>query len=72
LLAVTGRRLALLGVLAVVPKASMSTVAGCRVAGPCGWIATYGNFSWCGLCAGPAQRLEGSGCAVRGWRAEPL
>jgi Zn-dependent protease with chaperone function len=43
---VTGRRLALLGVLAAVPIACLSTVAGCRMAGPCGWIASQGNFWW--------------------------
>src|SRR2546428_3774725 len=42
----TGRRLALLGSLAVVPIACMSTIAGCSTAGPCGWIATCGDFWW--------------------------
>ncbi|MHB8588074.1 MAG: M56 family metallopeptidase [Candidatus Dormibacteraceae bacterium] len=42
----TGRRLALLGVLAAVPVACLSTVAGCRMAGPCGWIPTQGTFWW--------------------------
>ena len=42
----TGCRLALLGVLAAVPIACLSTVAGCRMAGPCGWIASQGNFWW--------------------------
>src|SRR3989442_12135392 len=42
----TGRRLALLGSLAVVPIACMSTIAGCSTAGPCGWIATRGGFWW--------------------------
>ena len=42
----TGRRLALLGVIAAVPIACLSTVAGCRMAGPCGWIASQGTFWW--------------------------
>ena len=42
----TGRRLALLGVLAAVSIACLSTVAGCQMAGTCGWIATHGNFWW--------------------------
>src|SRR5213594_3894428 len=42
----TGRRLALLGSLAAVPIACMSTIAGCSTAGPCGWIATRGDFWW--------------------------
>ncbi len=41
-----GRRLALLGVLVAVPIACLSTVAGCRSAGPCGWVATHGGFWW--------------------------
>ncbi len=41
-----GRRLVLLGVLAAVPVACLSTIAGCRMAGPCGWIPTHGNFLW--------------------------
>lgn len=40
------RRLALLGVVAGVPIACMSTLAGCRMAGPCGWIGTQGNSWW--------------------------
>jgi Zn-dependent protease with chaperone function len=43
---VTGRRLALLGVLAAVPIACLSTVAGCRSGGPCGWIPAQGTFWW--------------------------
>jgi Zn-dependent protease with chaperone function len=43
---VTGRRLALLGVLVAVPIACLSTAAGCRSGGPCGAIATQGNFWW--------------------------
>ena len=42
----TGRRLVVFGVLAAVPIACLSTVAGCGMAGPCGWIATHGNFWW--------------------------
>jgi len=42
----TGRRLAFLGLLAAVPIACMSTIAGCSTAGPCGWIATRGDFWW--------------------------
>ncbi len=42
----TGRRLALVGLLAVVPTACMSTIAGCRAAGPCDWVVTQGNFWW--------------------------
>ena len=42
----TRRRLALLGVLAAVPLACLSTVAGCRTAGACSWIATQGDFWW--------------------------
>jgi Zn-dependent protease with chaperone function len=43
---VNGRRLALLGVLAAVPIACLTTVAGCQMAGPCGWIPSQGNFWW--------------------------
>jgi Zn-dependent protease with chaperone function len=43
---VTGRRLVLLGVLAAVPVACLSTVAGCRMSGPCGWIPSQGTFWW--------------------------
>jgi beta-lactamase regulating signal transducer with metallopeptidase domain len=43
---VTGRRLVWLSVLAAVPIACLSTVAGCRSAGPCGWIGTHGGFWW--------------------------
>ncbi len=42
----SGRRLALLGVLAAVPIACLSTVAGCRMAGPCGWIPSQVGFWW--------------------------
>lgn len=42
----TGRRLVVLGVLAAVPVACLSTVAGCRMAGPCSWIPTQGTFWW--------------------------
>ena len=42
----TGRRLAFLGLLAAVPIACMRTIAGCSTAGPCGWIATRGDFWW--------------------------
>ncbi len=42
----TGRRLVLLGVLAAVPVACLSTLAGCRMSGPCGWIPTQGAFWW--------------------------
>jgi len=43
---VTARRFALLGILATVPVACLSTVAGCPSGGPCGWIATQGNSWW--------------------------
>ncbi len=36
----------MLGVLAAVPIACLSTVAGCRAVGPCSWIATPGDFWW--------------------------
>lgn len=36
----------MLGVLAAVPIACLSTVAGCRTGGPCGWIATQGSSWW--------------------------
>ena len=42
----TGRRLVLLGVLAAVPVACLSTLAGCRMSGPCGWIPTQDAFWW--------------------------
>ena len=42
----TGRRLVVIGVLAAVPIACLSTVVGCRMAGPCGWLPTHGNFLW--------------------------
>lgn len=42
----TGRRVVVFGVLAAVPIACLSAVAGCGMAGPCGWIATHGNFWW--------------------------
>lgn len=42
----TGRRLALLVVLAAVPIACLTTIAGCRSGAPCGWIATQGNSWW--------------------------
>jgi Zn-dependent protease with chaperone function len=43
---VSGRRLALVSVLAAVPIACLSTAAGCQSAGPCGWIPTQGTFWW--------------------------
>jgi Zn-dependent protease with chaperone function len=43
---VTMRQLPLLGLLAAVPIACMSTVAGCSAAGPCDWIAAHGDFWW--------------------------
>jgi len=43
---VTGRRLALLAVLAAVPIACLSTVAGCQSGGACGWIPTHGTSWW--------------------------
>jgi len=42
----------LLGLLAVVPIACMSTIAGCSAAGPCDWIATHGD-SWSPAAYGP-------------------
>jgi len=42
----TGRRLALLGLLAALPIACMSAVAGCSTTGPCASIATRGDFWW--------------------------
>ena len=42
----TARRIALLGVVAAVPVACLSTVAGCPSGGPCGWIANPGNSWW--------------------------
>ena len=42
----TARKLVTLGVLAAVPVACLSTVAGCRSTGPCGWIAMQGDFWW--------------------------
>ncbi len=42
----TGRRLALLGLLVALPVACMTTVAGCTAAGPCDWIATHREFWW--------------------------
>ena len=39
-----GRRLVLLGVLAAVPVACLSAVAGCQMAGPCSWAAGHGSF----------------------------
>jgi len=43
---VTGRRLVLLAVLAAVPVACLSTVAGCQSGGTCGWIPTQGTSWW--------------------------
>src|SRR6266849_6344338 len=45
-LAVTGRRLVLLAVLAAVPVACLSTVAGCQSGGTCGWIPMQGTSWW--------------------------
>ncbi len=42
----TRRKLLFLSLLAAVPVACLSTVAGCRSAGPCGWIAAGGDFWW--------------------------
>ncbi len=42
----TGRRMALLAVLAAVPIACLSTVVGCQSGGACGWIPTQGTFWW--------------------------
>ncbi len=42
----TGRRLVLLAVLAAVPIACLSTVAGCQSGGACGWIPTQGTSWW--------------------------
>ena len=42
----TGRKLVTLVVLAAVPVACLSTVAGCRSTGPCGWIAMQGDSWW--------------------------
>jgi len=42
----TGRRLVVPGVLAAVPVACLSTVAGCRMSGPCALVAANGNFGW--------------------------
>ena len=42
----TGRRLALLAVLAAVPIACLSTVVGCQSGGACGWIPTQGTSWW--------------------------
>src|SRR5438067_631499 len=53
----TGRRLAFLGLLAAVPIACMSTIAGCSTAGPCGWIATRGDFWWPAACSAVAEVL---------------
>ena len=41
-----GRRLALLALLAAVPIACLSTVAGCQPGGACGWIPTQGTSWW--------------------------
>src|SRR2546425_8317555 len=42
----TGRRLALLAVLAAVPIACLTTVAGCQSGAACGWIPTQGTSWW--------------------------
>ncbi len=42
----TGRRMALLAVLAAVPIACLSTVVGCQSGGACGWIPTQGTSWW--------------------------
>lgn len=42
----TSRKLIMLGGLAAVPVACLSTVAGCSSTGPCGWLATRGDFMW--------------------------
>ena len=39
----TTRKLILVGALAAVPVACLSTVAGCSSTGPCGWIAYWGD-----------------------------
>jgi len=43
---VTGRRFALIAVLAAVPIACLSTVVGCQSGGACGWIPTQGTSWW--------------------------
>jgi len=43
---VTGRRFALVAVLAAVPIACLSTVVGCQSGGACGWIPTQGTSWW--------------------------
>ena len=42
----TGRRFALVAVLAAVPIACLSTVVGCQSGGACGWIPTQGTSWW--------------------------
>ncbi len=42
----TGRRFALVAVLAAVPIACLSTVVGCQTGGACGWIPTQGTSWW--------------------------
>src|SRR2546426_8506925 len=42
----TGRRLALLAVLAAVPIVCLTTVAGCQSGAACGWIPTQGTSWW--------------------------
>lgn len=42
----TGRRFALVAVLAAVPIACLSTVVGCQSGGACSWIPTQGTSWW--------------------------
>ena len=42
----TTRKLTMLGALAAVPVACLSTVAGCSSTGPCGWLAPRGDLMW--------------------------
>ena len=42
----TSRKLMVLGALAAVPVACLTTVAGCSSTGPCGWLVTPGDLMW--------------------------
>src|SRR5260370_17584707 len=42
--------MSLLAVLAAVPIACLSTVAGCQSAGACGWVPTQGTSWWPAAC----------------------
>lgn len=42
----TARKLAILSLLTAVPVACLSTIAGCRSTGPCGWVAPQAGFWW--------------------------